>query len=371
MAELTLSRADELSPETVRNQIVRDLSQLDTRGPSISDVIPTIVLTDSEETYYRMDSGVLPMRQTALSAEAPVGSTEDLSKDQYSVDTFQKKRSPERGADFEINTDEDLLNAFNWCVDQLQRELRMTREVAGWQGLDDVNGLIGEDGQTAHPALDSSHVLTPATAFSDTANSNPQNVFHDADELVDTEGTLLDQLPQPTAYVPPSVMTDFKKNDDLEGRFSGVAVQGLTEEQVANVLPVDNIVKVYTKTVRTNAEGQPIDENDNVVDDRSNAVKDNILEPYDVSAGTQRRNIVYGTLGDPRVMGMPVLTDRLDNIVQRGGEEPNGSWSVDTSMGFVTQSWWNNDPPQTWYKVAQEIGTELVRPENMVVIQDI
>jgi len=371
MAELTLSRADELSPETVRNQIVRDLSQLDTRGPSITDVLPTIVLTDSEETYYRMNSGALPMRQTALSAEAPVGDTEDLSKDQYSVDTFKKKRSPERGADFEVNTDEDLLNAFNYCVDQLQRELRVTREVAGWRGLDDVDGFIGEDGQTAHPALDSSHVLKPATAFSDTANATPQNVFHDADELVDTEGTMLDELPAPTSYVPPSVATDLKKNNDLEDRFSGVAVQGLTEEQVANVLPIDNMVKVYTKVVRTNAEGEPIDENDNVVDERENAVKDNILEPYDVSAGTQRRNILFGTAGDPRAAGMPVLTDRLDNIGQRGGEEPNGSWSVDTSMGFVTQSWWENDPPQTWYKVAQEFGVEMVRPENWVVIQDI
>lgn len=371
MAELTLSRADELSPETVRNQIVRDLSQLDTRGPSIDDVLPTIVLTDSEETYYRMNSAALPMRQTALAAEAPIGDSEDLSEDQYSVDTFKKKRSPERGADFELNTDEDLLNAFNWTVDQLQRELRMTREVAGWQGLDDVDGFVGEDGATAHPALDSSHVLTPATAFSDTANSNPQNVFHDADELVDTEGTMLDELPAPTAYVPPSVMTDLKKNDDLESRFSGVAVQGLTEEQVANVLPVDNIVKVYTKKVRTNDQGQPVDSSGNVVDDRSNAVKDNILEPYDNAAGTTRRNIVFGTSGDARAAGMPVLTDRLDNIVQRGGEDPNGSWSVDTTMGFVTQSWWENDPAQTWYKVAQEIGVEMVRPENWVVIQDI
>lgn len=371
MGELTLSRADELSPETVRNQIVRDLNQLDTRGPSIADVMPTIVLTDSEETYYRSNSGVLPMRQTALSAEAPIGDTEDLSKDQYSVDTFQKKRSPERGADFELNTDEDLLNAFNWCVDQLQRELRITRELAGWRGLDDVDGLIGPDGQTAHPALDSSHVLTPATAFSDTANSTPQNVFHDADELVDTEGTLLDQMSAPTTYVPPSVMTDLKKNEDLQDRFTGVGTQGLTENQVANILPVDNIQKVYTKVIRTNADGQPIDENGNVVEERENAVKDNILEPYDPDAGTTRRNIVFGTGGDARSAGMPVLTDRLDNIVQRGGEEPTGSWSVDTSMGFVTQSWWNEDPPQTWYKVAQEIGVEMVRPENWVVIQDI
>lgn len=371
MGELTLSRADELSPETVRNQIVRDLSQLQTRGPRIDDVLPTIVLTDSEETYYRMNEGVLPMRQTALSAEAPIGASEDLSQDQYSVDTFQKKRSPERGADFELNTDEDLLNAFNWAVNQLERELRITREIAGWQGLDDVDGFIGPDGQTAHPALSSDHVITPGTAFSDHANSTPQDHFHQADFLIDDDATLLDEMPTPTAYVSPSVVQDLKQNDDLESRFSGVETQGLTEEQVASIIPLDNMSTVYTQVVRTNEDGQPIDENDNVVDERGDAAKDNILEPYDVSAGTNRRNIVFGTAGDARAAGMPVLTDRLNNIVERGDEEPNGSWSVDETMGFVTQSWWNNDPPQTWYKIAQEIGIEMVRPENFVVIQDI
>lgn len=371
MAELTLSRADELSPQTVRNQIVRDLSQLQTRGPRIDDVLPTIVLEDSEETYYRMDSAALPMRQTALNAEAPIGDTEDLSEDQYSVDTFKKKRSPERGADFELNTDEDLLNAFQWCVNQLERELRMTREIAGWQGLDDVDGLIGEDGQTAHPSFSTDHVLTPGTAFSDHANSNPQDHFHEADFLIDNDGLMLDEMPAPTAYVPPSVMQDLKQNDDLESRFSGVAVQGLTEEQVANVLPIDNIQTVYTQKVRTNDAGQPIDENDDVVEDRSNAVKDNILEPYDFSAGTQRRNIVFATAGDAAAGGMPVLTDRLDNIVQRGDESPNGSWAVDNTLGFITQSWWEEDPASTWYKIAQEFGVEIVRPENWVVIQDI
>jgi hypothetical protein len=371
MAELTLSRADELSPDTVRNQIVRDLQQLRTRGPRIDDVLPTIVLSDSEETYYRMDSAALPMRQTHLSAEAPTGDTEDLSEDQYSVDTFKKKRSPERGADFELNNNEDLLNAFNWTVNQLERELRMTREVAGWQGLDDVNGLIGTDGQTAHPSLSSDHVITGATAFSNTSTATPQAHFHEASYLLDTDGLMLDEMPTPTAYISPSVERDLKQNDNLESRFSGVAVQGLTMEQVANVLPIDNLEVVYTQKVRTNDQGEPIDDSDTVVDDRSNAVKDNILEPYDYTNTVQRRNIVFGTAGDEAAGGMPVLTDRLDNIVQRGDESPNGSWAVDNSLGFITQSWWNEDPPQTWYKVAQEFGVEIVRPENWTVIQDI
>lgn len=375
MAELTLSRADELSPDTVRNQIVRDLQQLQTRGPSIMDVLPNIVLEDSEETYYRMDTATLPMRQTSLGAEAPAGDTEDLDEDQYTVDTFKKKRSPERGADFELNTDEDLLNAFDWTVNQLERELRMTREIAGWRGLDGIDGFIGSGGLSAHSALATDHVITPSTPFSDTANSTPQNTFTDAHFRIDNDGTMLDELPQVTAYVPPSVMRDLKQNDDLEDRFSGVETQGLTAEQVASILPVDNIEVVYTQAVRTNTEGEPLDSSGNVVDDRSNAEKLNILEPHNTSAsGTpsdQARNIVLGTAGDERAAGMPVLTDRLDNIVSRGDAQPNGEWAVDESMGFITQSWWENDPATTWYKVAQEFGVEIVRPENWVVIQDV
>jgi hypothetical protein len=371
MGELTLTRADELSPETVRNQIVRDLAQLQTRGPRIDDVLPTLVLTDSEETYYRMDSGVMPMRQTALSAEAPIGGSQDLSKDQYSVDTFQKKRSPERGADFELNTDQDLLNAYNWAVNQLERELRITREIAGWQGLDDVDGFIGPDGETAHPALSSDNVLTPGTAFSDHGNSTPQDTFHTAWFRVENDGLMLDEMPQPTTYMSPSVLQDLKQNEDLENRFSGVEVQGLTAEQVEGVVPVPNIELVYTKTIRTNDKGQPVDENGDVVEERSEAAQDNILEPYDFGAGTNRRNIVYGTLGVPETASMPVLTDRLDNIVRRSGVDMMGEWAVDETMGFLTQSWANPDPAETWYKIAQEIGVEMIRPENVVVIQDI
>lgn len=371
MAELTLNRADNLSPTTVRNQIVRDLNQFNARGPSIDDIIPTLVLSDSEEQYYRMDSAVLPMKQAALDAEAPIADTEDMSTDTYNVDTFQQKRSPERGADFELNTDQELLNAFQWVVDQLERAIRITREIAGWQGLDDVDGLIGEDGNSAHSDIDSTHVITPGTAWSDHANSTPQDDLMAAEEEVSIDGLMLDELPVPTAYIPPSVMYDLRQNDDLEGRFSGVETQGLTEDQVAGIIPVENVQTVWTKTIRRDDNGQPIDSSGNVVQDRSNAVKDNILEPWDEGSSTNRRNVVIGTAGDPRAAAMPVLTDRLNNIVERADEDPVGSWSVDNTLGFVTQSWMTPDPVETWYKVAQEIGVEMVRPENWAIIQDI
>jgi len=329
------------------------------------------VLTDSEETYYRREGHVLPMRKVDLGAESPVGDNEDLDTDQMNVDTFKKKRSPEKGADFELNTDADLMNAFDQAVEVLRKELMITRELVAWQGLDGTEGMIGSDGQTANSDLDSDNVITPGTAYSDHANASPQDDFISAEEEIDTNGTDLNELPAITAYIPPSVEADLKQNDDLESRFSGVQVQRLSMEQIADVIPFDNIETVYTKEVRTNDAGQPFDGSDNVVDDRKNAVLDNVLEPYDNSNSTVRRNIVIGTAGDPGAAGMPVLTGRLENVVSRSGQDPLGDFSVDNSMGFVTQSWFDPDPSVTWFKVAQEIGFELVRPENWVIIQDI
>lgn len=369
MGTLTISRADSLTPETARNQIVRDVQQIQNRGPSISDVLPSIVLNDSEETYYRRHSGVLPMSKTSLSGESPVGQLEDMEKDTMNVDTFKEKVAPEKGVDFEINTQNQLLDVWDDAMEYLRRVLTITREVAGWQGLDGVEGFIGQDGATAHSGLSTSHVIAPGTAFSDTVNSNPQDSFTTAEFLIDDDGTMLDELPRPTAYVSPSVMRDLKQNEDLQARFSGVGIQGLTEQQVANVLPFENIQTVYTKTVRTNANGQPVDDAGNVVEDRKDAAKDNILEPHDGVAN--QRNVVIGTGGDVRAGGMPVLTGRLAEMIGSSAADPTGDFSVDRTLGFVTQMWTTPDPAVSWFKIAQEFGVEVVRPDNWAILQGV
>lgn len=371
MAELTLQQADTLSPDTARNQIVESIAQLETRGPSIADVLPPIVLTDSAETYYRRNGHVLHQLKTDLHAESPVTDQEDLSTDEYNVDSYKSKISPEKGADFELNTQFDLLNAFDDAIEILRRQLMLTREQVGWQGLQGTEGLIGEDGDNQHSGLATEHVITGATAFSNHSSSTPQDQFQIATGEIDQDGTMLNEAPQVTGYVSPTVMEDLKRNDDIQSRFSGVEVQGLTQEQVASILPIDNLEVVYTKTVRTNDNYEPIDSSDNVVTDRDNAILDNVLEPYDYADTTTRRNIVIGTAGDEEVGGMPVLTDRLSNVVERSGQDPLGDFSVDESLGFVMQSWFDPDPSVTWFKIAQEVGVELVRPENWAIIQDI
>lgn len=365
----TLSKADTISPKTLRNEIVRDLDNREREGALIAtEVFPLVELSDSQETFFTMDGAEMPMPRGDLAAESTVVDMEDLDEDQIDVDTFKAKISPEKGANTELNSDQEILNLFEAAADTLRLRLEIARSMIAWRGYGGIEGMIGETGDSAHSDIDADHVITPATAFSDTANSTPQDHFTEADFQISNDGDNLDQAGPVTAYVSPSVLRDLKQNDDLEGRFSGVEVQGLTEDQVANVLPIDNIVEVRTQVVRTDANGQPIDDAGNVVEDPGNAAKDNILEPYDAGAGTQRRNVVMGAPGE--VSGfIPWFADRLAEHAQQA--PPGGDFAVDMQNGFMTQMWTENDPLVTWFKIAQEVGFHLHRPDNWAVIQDI
>jgi hypothetical protein len=365
----TLSKADTISPKTLRNEIVRDLDNQNRQNALIAtEVFPLVELSDSQETYFTMDGSEMPMPRGDLASESRVVDMDDLDESTIGVETFKAKISPEKGADTELNTDQEILNLFEAAADTLRLRLEIARSLVAWQGYGGIDGLIGDDGQTAHPDLDSSHVFTPTTAFSDTANSTPQNSFIDAQFQIEDDGDMLDQAGQITAYMSPSALRDLKKNDDLESRFSGVDTQGLTEDQVANILPVDQIQPVRTQVVRTDANGQPVDGSDNVVEDPSNAVKDNILEPYDAANSTQRRNIVIGAPGQVSAF-IPWFADRLSEHGEQA--PPSGDFSVDMGNGFLTQMWTDNDPLVTWFKIAQEIGFHLHRPDNWAIIQDI
>jgi hypothetical protein len=365
----TLADADLLSPKTVRNEIVRDIDNMSRMGElAATDVFPLVALSDSEEKFYKMDGIRTGMQAAGLTSESPVGNIEKLTEDNITVSTYKQKISPEKGVDTELNTQQEILRLFEAAADFLREDLMLTREKVTWQGDTEIDGMIGPDGQTPHPDLNSSHVLTPTTAYSDLANSAPQDDFIEADYLVTDDGTALQEAGMLTAYVSPSVMYDLKRNDDLESRFSGVEVQGLTEQQVGNVLPFDRIQPVRTKLVRTNENGEPIDDTDTVVDDPTNAATDNVLEPYDASAGTKRRNIVIGAPGEVSAF-IPFFVDRLSEMADNA--PPSGDMSVDETRGFMTQTWTTNDPAVSWLKIAQEVGFHLMRPDNWVVIQDI
>ena len=363
----TLSKADTISPKTLRNEIVRDLDNQNRQNALIAtEVFPLVEMSDSSETYFTMDGAEMPMPRGDLAAESAVVDMEDIDESTIGVETFKAKISPEKGANTELNTDQEILNLFEAAADTLRLRLELARSLVAWQGYGGIDGMIGADGATAHPDIDTSHVFGSLTAFSDTANSTPQDAFTDAHFQITNDGDMLDSAGQITAYMSPSTLRDLKQNDDLEGRFSGVETQGLTEDQVANILPVDRIQEVRTQVVRTDANGQPVDDSGNVVSDPSNAAKDNILEPHDGSSNV--RNVVIGAPG--QVSGfIPWFADRL----AEHGEQapPGGDFAVDMGNGFITQMWTENDPLVTWFKIAQEIGFHLMRPDNWAILQDI
>lgn len=365
----TLADADLLSPKTVRNEIVRDIDNMSRMDQlHATDVFPLVGLSDSEEVYYKMDGIRTGMQPAGIASESPVGHIEKLTQDNVTVDSYKEKISPEKGVDTELNTQEEILRLFEAATDFLREDLMLTRSRLSWRGDSQVDGMVGADGQSAHPDIDSGHVLSSTDDYSNTGTASPQDDFIESDFLITEDGTALQQAGMMTAYMSPSVMYDLKRNDSLENRFSGVEVRGLTEQQVANVLPFDQIETVRTQLVRTNDSGEPIDETDTVVTDPSDAATDNVLEPYDYSSGTKRRNIVIGAPGEVSAF-IPFFVDRLGEMADNA--PPSGDMSVDETSGFITQTWTQNDPTISWLKIMQEVGFHLHRPDNWVVIQDV
>lgn len=364
----TLSDARQLSPKSLRNEIVQKIDQA-ARADAVTatDAFPLVELSNPSETFFRMDGLRMGMTPTDFGAESPIGDMEVPTEDEVDVETYKRKISPEKGVDTELNEPEQILNLFDAAAEYLATDIMVTRERLAWQGDEAIEGLIGQDGATAHSDLDASHVIA-GSDYSATGSSTPQDDFTEAQYEITDDGNMLGQASPITAYVSPSVIRDLKQNDDLESRFSGVAIQGLTQDQVANVLPIENLEVVTQKIVRRNANGEPIDDAGNVVSDPSDAARDNVLEPWDPGASTNRRNVVVGAFGE--VSGfIPWFADRLGEHAEDA--PPSGDFAIDTSMGFLTQRWTEHDPLVSWFKAAQEVGFHLHRPENFAIIQDV
>lgn len=362
--------ADTLSPETVTNTIVEQNMMLDTRGATIDSVLPLHVMGDSEEVYFRKDNTLLPLSSAGLTGEAPVGYMGDMAKQYRNVSTYRNKVNPaEQGANFELNTGPELLDLYEWAGDYLERRMRLRREVTGWRGDADVEGFIGREGDAAHSDIPTDHVITSSAEYSDGSNSDPHGDFMAVQEEVDINGVRLEEMGTPTAYMPPSVLYDLLSHPDLESRVSGVNIQNLNAETLTQVLPIPDIEVVYTKTTRTNSNGEPVDASGNVVSDPEDAAKDNVLTPYDSAAGETKRNIVYGAPGD--ISGvMPVLTDRLSEVMEAVPNMP-GEFSVDDTLGFMVHQWADPNQKAAWFEIGQEVGVELHAGENWGIIQDI
>jgi hypothetical protein len=368
----SLSDAEQLSPKRIRNRIVRELDNMNRANSFMApDVFPLIRLGSIEEIYHRMSGVRMPMPGASLTSESPTAGLEDLDEDTITVETMKEKISPEKAVDAELNSEQDILSIADYVSRSLRHDLELSRSHTAWRGYNGVEGLIGPEGNSAHSDIPSDHVLTPTTAFSDSANSDPYGAFNTAKWEIRDDGTDFEMLANGnsvTAYVPTTVLQDLEDNDDLESRHQGVNVQNIDDIDIlTGTLPVDEIVEVATKTPRTNADGEPIDDTGAVVSDPQDAVQDNILEPYDAGDDTVRRNIVLGTPG-PESAALPWLTDRLAEHV---GTTPHGDFSADVNNGFIIQRWAEPDPSITWHKIAQELGFELFLPKNWAIIQDI
>jgi len=362
----TLREANLRSPEAIQNRIVRQLQQIDGGNRLVtSEIFPLVELSDSRETHFTMDGLRTTMRQTDLASESPVGDIGDLGERDLSVSTFKKKIQAEKGVDTELNSQREILNLFNAISDALMEDVLMTRAQVAWQGTinGDIDGIIGTEGATAHPEIPSSHVLTPSTAYSDSANSTPLNDFIDAESLISQDGSALEQAGSITAYMSPNVVRDMKLNDDLASDYDSIAA--LTEQQLADSFQIDRIRPIRTQLPRFNSDGEPVDASGDVVADPANAARDNVLEPHD--GNTNVRNIVITAPGQASAF-MPWFLDRLNEM---GQQAPHGDVSVDSANGWMTQTWTENDPLVTWFAAKQEIGFHIMRGDNFVVIQDI
>lgn len=368
----TLKEAGLLSPKLLRNEIVSDLDQSSRRqGEGVADTqeaFPLVQLDADRETYFREHGGVAPMQPTALDSESPVMELQDIEEDDVTISPYKAKVSPEKGANTKLNSVAEIRDLYQYASQRLRQNVTVTRDIVAWQGDENIDGMIGPDGVSPHPSLSDEHVITPGTAFSDHTNGTPQEHFQEAELLIDEDGSALDQTGPVTAYMSPSTLYDLKLNNDLSDRFTGVEVQGLTVDQVANILPFERIRKIRLQVPRMNDLGQPVDETGAVVNNPSDAAFDNVLEPYDAAADTQRRNIMISAPGEATAF-MPWFLERLAEMANNA--EPSGTWAVDDNAGIVTQTWTDHDPAISWLKVGQEIGLEVSRPQNIVLIQDI
>jgi hypothetical protein len=368
----TLKQAGQFQPTVLRNEIVSSIDQAGRRSGegvvNTTDVFPMKALQSSTETYFRRHGGVGGMRQTALDAESPVVDMESMSQTEITVEPYKAKYSPDKGVNTDLNTPREIANVFEMAVEELQSRLMIARDMVSWRGDGNVDGMIGQDGVSAHPDLRSDHVVTPSTPFSDQTNSTPQAEFMNAELLIDEDGSALDQAGPMTAYMTPSTLYDLKLNADLSDRFTGVETQGLTMDQVANILPFEQVRKVRLQVRRTDDNGQYLDDSGAVATTEEDIAYDNILEPYDSANDTNRRNIVIGAPGEVSA-SIPFFVDRLAEMASNA--EPSGQFAVDSTEGFVVQSWTDHDPAISWFKTMQEIGFELLRPDNWFVLQDV
>lgn len=376
----TLSDAKNLTPEVLRNEIVREVDQMDRieagqqqQFASALSVFPAVNLSDPTEAWFTMGGVRAPMDSAALTSESPLGTLDLPSKEDVTTEHYKKKYAPEKGVETEM--EDTPFSLFARAAEVLRTELFLTREQITWRGDESVDGLIGQYGTTAHPDLPADHVASAGTAWSDTVNSTPyDDITNLAFEVIDNGMLFGDGMQNPSGapdlFVSPGVMRDLRQNDDLESRVDGIRIKALGRDDVMTILgnDINAIREVRVYVPRTNANGEPIDDTGTVVDDYDDAEKDNILEPYDPGTSSVNRNVVIGAPG----AGSAFIPWFSDQLAERANDAPSTSQvSMDDQNGFITQMWTSDDPIQSYFKAMQSIGFHLQREENWAVLQGV
>lgn len=364
-----------LTPEVLRNEIVQNVDQMERiqvgNGDGFASAMstfPLVNLDDPDEGYYTVGGVRGPMNSTKRDAESPIGTLDLPSKQNVDTEPYKKKYNPEKGTETALK--DAPFSMFSRAASVLRLELFLTREQITWRGDSAVDGLIGQHGTSAHPAIPTGNVDTPATAWSDQANATIYKDMANIAHGVKTNGRLFTEQSMPYAFVGPDVMRDMRLNDDLQSRLSANRNKNLGVEDLNSVLTDDiaGVQQVMVYVPRTNANGEMIDDAGNVVDDADDAALDNILEPWDPAAGAKKRNVVIGRPGAGSAF-IPWFGDALAEHATN--VPPSGRIAVDNDNGFITQIWSTNDPVTSWFKAMQEVGFHLQTPENWAVLQNV
>lgn len=368
----TIQNLDLLRPEVVRNQMIDSVDQMDyielgnqNQYASAMSVFPTVNLDDPTESYYTYDSVTDAMEPVGFDAEAPLMSIDLPDQGDISVEGYKEAFNPRKGV--ETHASGLPFSPFQRGISKLNVKIWLTRELITWRGDGAVEGLIGPYGDTPHSDLLTDNVRPASTAWSDADLATPSEDIEDLSFDIVTNGMLSNGNVKPSIFMGPRALKDLKRTQDMEDKLPDNRYQQVNQQALNDILSedIDNIYSVMVYYPRTNADGQFLDEAGNIVEKAKDAAKDNILEPYDPVADTIRRNVVVGRPGAGSAF-IPWFNDRLTEDVGPG--EVNGNMSVDGQNGFLTYVYKDNPTRNTYVSAEQEIGFELMRPENWGLI---
>ncbi|NUC71702.1 hypothetical protein HTZ84_05160 [Haloterrigena sp. SYSU A558-1] len=376
MSRVTFQNTDGLTPEVLRNTMVETINQMDRINVSNDEgyasaltVFPMVNMNAPKEGYYTFGGVSGGMPAAAPDAESPLGALTLPSKTSYDTHSYKRKVNPKKELEAELDSANAPFSLFNYGASYLNAETFIRREIVTWRGDENIDGLIGPNGADPHPDIESEgNAYTSLTSWDDHAGATPYQDVLDIAHNIKTQGRFMGNENRPPLFAGPDVIRDLRLNEDLQDRLGITRDTTLNTADISGLMSDDisSIREVAVQVPRTNANGEFIDEEDNVVDEAEDAVMDNILEPYDPDSGTKNRNIVIGMPGVESAF-MPWYLNKLTQLADQA--PMTSSLSVDSERGFLTQMWNDDDPISTYMAAKQDIGFHLRRPQNWAVAQ--